>query len=340
MAIVVWPLDAVSGAPSYTGEMLRQTTNAWALPGPSSRPVGARTGLLTTPALAVSGTGWSVGLHQGVLDLETSTTAGAYVYVVNTSQIGTVNAADPTFPRVDILYVQLSDPAEGDGTTTPQAQVLYLAGTAASTPSAPTLPARSMLLATINMPASGTGSPSITNSAPYTAAKGGVLYARNSGEYPSAPATGQLVWDVSLSAFVYYSGSAWLPLIPRAQSWTPTFTGLAVNNGILVASYQRTGSSVDVAVELVFGSTTSISGGVTMTLPVAAAATQDLGCSIYSNAGANRQVGFAQIQGGGTTVQLFMPSSTTSALMSQVGTFQATFGTNSSIKVYGTYLTA
>lgn len=51
-------------------------------------------------------------------------------------------------------------------------------------------------------------------------------------------------------------------------SYTPTWTNLSVGNGTVVAKYVQINKSVIARLSLVFGSTTSISGGVEFTLPV------------------------------------------------------------------------
>jgi hypothetical protein len=61
------------------------------------------------------------------------------------------------------------------------------------------------------------------------------------------------------------SGWAW-------ASWTPTWSSLTVGNGTVTARYMQTGKTVFARLSVVFGSTTSISGDFTFTLPVTAAA--------------------------------------------------------------------
>ena len=56
------------------------------------------------------------------------------------------------------------------------------------------------------------------------------------------------------------------------STWSPTWTNLTVGNGTLVAKYIQIGKTVFVRLGLVFGNTSAISGGVTFTLPVTAAA--------------------------------------------------------------------
>lgn len=171
MATFAFPIDAVSGSPSFTGEMARQALSALCGYAPSGRPLGATSGVRPgTPATTVTVTGsgpysWNVANHSGVLDVEASATAGPYLYVVNSTQTGTITAADASNPRIDIVYVKLTDPAEGDAGTV-GATVLYLAGTAAASPSAPATPTDSFLLATISVPKSGTGAPTATWAAP------------------------------------------------------------------------------------------------------------------------------------------------------------------------------
>lgn len=174
-----WPLDAVSGAPVYSGRALRQTQVAPLVGGATSgRPLGGRSGIrpgTSTSLVTATSTVWTVGAHAGVLDVQAAAEAAPYGYAVDASVSGSVTAANASNPRVDVVYVQLADPAESDGTTTPGITVGYLAGTAAATPVAPSAPARSLVLAQINVPRSGGGSPSVTFTAPYTVAAGGTL---------------------------------------------------------------------------------------------------------------------------------------------------------------------
>jgi hypothetical protein len=50
-------------------------------------------------------------------------------------------------------------------------------------------------------------------------------------------------------------------------SYTPTWTNLTVGNGTLVGAYRDNGSMIDLSVKLTFGSTTSVSGQVSFSLP-------------------------------------------------------------------------
>jgi len=172
MAIVVYPVDAVTGAPSYTGRSLRQTMSVF-LPGattanPFAVTSAIRRGTSPTTVTATSTT-WTVGLHAGVLNLESAIESGPYAYSVNTAQTGAVTAAHATLPRVDIVWVRIDDPAESDGSSVPAVVAGYTAGTANASPVAPATPARCMVLAQLNVPASGGGAPTVVWKAPQLA---------------------------------------------------------------------------------------------------------------------------------------------------------------------------
>jgi len=67
--------------------------------------------------------------------------------------------------------------------------------------------------------------------------------------------------NAALDALDAQVGGAW-------TSWSPTWTNLSVGNGTVVAKYARIGKLVHARLSLVFGSTTSVSGSVSFSLPV------------------------------------------------------------------------
>lgn len=168
--------NAVGGAPSYNGRMLRQLNAVGFAGATAARPLGARSGVRPgTPSTTVTATSttWTVQPFAGLLDGQSAAEAGPYAFAFDAVATGAVTAASASIARVDIVYVQVDDPSESDGSTVPAVTRKYLAGTVAST--APTLPARSILLAHINVPISGGGAPTVTWKAPYCAAAGGVV---------------------------------------------------------------------------------------------------------------------------------------------------------------------
>lgn len=172
MTITVFPLDAVSGAPAYTGQMMRQAISALCGYAPSGRPLGTNSGVRPgTPTNTVTSTSstWTVRPHSGVLDVETPAAAGVYLYAIDANVTGAVTAPDASNQRVDSLFIQLSDPAESDGSSTPGGAVVYTAGSPGaaggsrgSAGGPPNIPSRAIEIAQINVPVSGGGSPSVS----------------------------------------------------------------------------------------------------------------------------------------------------------------------------------
>lgn len=209
----VYPVPAISGTPSYTGRYLRQTTVAPFVAGATAaRPLGARSGVrLGTSSTTVTATSttWTVNPHAGVIDGEAANEAGPYTWSFDAVQTGTMNAAG-AFARIDLISVQINDSDESDGTltTTPSnASIVYTPGTAAA-PALPTQPPRSVVIAQINVPASGGGGPSVTWVAPGLVAAGGITPATTAA-FGSGTYVGQYIDDPTLG-LLRWNGTAWV----------------------------------------------------------------------------------------------------------------------------------
>lgn len=224
MTIVAYPLDAVSGAPSYTGEMVRQALSVLFGTAPSGRPLGAvtgvRGGLVPGSVFSVDTANWYIGPHSGVMDLETSATAGPLPYAVRATETGPLTAASSTNDRIDIVYLQQNDPAEGDGSSTPAVVSGYRVGTPASTPSAPAAPnSRCMIIGQVYVPKLGTGSPTSTFVAPTTTASG-PLPAYSYGSTTTAQGFADNgpgivnTWTLSTTKNITYSSGTWTVVVP------------------------------------------------------------------------------------------------------------------------------
>lgn len=242
MALIVYPADAVSGAPSYTGQNVRDVQSAFLGGASSSRPLGCRSGVRPgTPSSTVTATSttWTVKSHAGVVDAEVAASAGPYLYALDANTSGAMTAADGTNPRIDLISVQISDPAESDGSSTPSAAIVYTTGVPAATPTAPATPARSLTLAQINVPKSGGGSPSVSWVAPNLNAPGGIVAAAGSSAYPATPYVGQYVDDASLG-LMRWDGSQWQRIglggdtdwtaVPATSGWTSSLQA-RIRNG-------------------------------------------------------------------------------------------------------------
>lgn len=275
MGANIWPVDAVTGAPSYTGRMLRQTTMGVTGMFQTTRPLGGKSGIRPgTPSsiAAVTSTAWTVQPFGGVIDGEASTVAGPYGYAFDTAQTGTIAAAGSA-ARVDRLDVQVSDPAEGDGTSTPSIQVVYTQG-AATGNTAPAAPPRSHRLCLIAVPASDGGNPTVTWLPDWSSAS--VWVANTVAElngYTNIPAgqQAQVVGDVATANGPYiWSGSAWLfNGVSPVVNVTTFGTGVTATSGgaQYVPRVMRTGNRVDLVGSITCGA--SVNNLNLLTVPAA-----------------------------------------------------------------------
>lgn len=83
-------------------------------------------------------------------------------------------------------------------------------------------------------------------------------------------------YDLPADEFTATKVASYNSLLQALQNpftaWVPTWTNLTVGNGTVTAKYRQIGKLVIVRLVIVFGSTTSISGAVSFTLPVTRAA--------------------------------------------------------------------
>lgn len=170
---------------------------------------GFRVGTATNILTATSTT-WTLKPCSAQIDPGAVTHQGMYGWASDADITGSVTAADATYARKDIVYIQINDSSAGDGSGATSAPVLYLAGTPAASPVAPALPPRSFLVGTITVPQTGGGSPTVVvNTARFVAA-GGVLPVTSAAERPSLPYIGQQVCRLDRDGWVQtYTGSKW-----------------------------------------------------------------------------------------------------------------------------------
>lgn len=146
--------------------------------GGAGRPLGGRSGFRADTAsnvLTASSTTWTLGPCSAMIDPGAATHQGMYGWASDANITGSVTAADATYGRKDIIYIQVNDSSAGDGSGATSANPVYLAGTPSATPAAPTLPARSFLVGTIDVPKVGAGSPTVTLNPARFAAAGATL---------------------------------------------------------------------------------------------------------------------------------------------------------------------
>lgn len=249
MVDTLWPANAVAGAPSYSGRMLRQTGAPAFAGATSARPLGARSGVRPgTPSSTVTATSttWTCQPFAGVADVMTAAEASAYGFAFDAVATGAVTAAHATLTRKDIIYVSVADPAESIGAT-PSVTRKYLAGTAGSGV-APSVPGaeRGFVIAELNVPISGGGAPTVTWVAPYSAGAGAVIPFNTKAQLDLATtlAVGTYA-DVFADSTVAQNG---------LYRWTGTAWGKIGHNGFVRRSVDNgfaAGSFISLGMDLV-----------------------------------------------------------------------------------------
>jgi hypothetical protein len=183
----------------------------------TSSAIGVLGGVIGGAGLAVGpGTGMNVTVGPGsfVVPNSATPTAGGYVSTLASLATLTVQTADPTNPRIDIVVAYVSDV----GSSSSFGAVEIITGTAAPSPTAPSAPANSITLGQLAV-AAGTvsiNSGMITDSRPYTTTAGGVLKAAKGAV---TGYTGQIAYDPASASFYHNtpSGPSVLPIMP----WVP-----------------------------------------------------------------------------------------------------------------------
>ncbi|MFE4311491.1 hypothetical protein ACFRR6_36160 [Streptomyces sp. NPDC056891] len=219
---------------ALTGQLLRRGDSVLTMHAGSS--LNARSGVIPgTNGLAVSLSGSTITVGSGIA-LVYHPGEGVFRVPMTSSSTLTLTAAHATLPRIDLVYLRVwCNSVDASGLN--QADVVYLPGTASSTPTAP-VPAGTqiyMTLATINVPASGGGSPTVSTAVrPYTVAPGGILPLQSGP--PIGPYVGQFYDDQS--NLRRWNGTSWETMAKvESVGWTtPTLatnytTGDLTTNG-------------------------------------------------------------------------------------------------------------
>lgn len=257
--------------------------------GGAGRPLGGRSGFrVDTPAdvLTVTTSSWTLKPCSAMIDPGASTHQGMYGWVsdnniTQASIPGSPVAQDSTLPRKDIYYIQISDPTAGDGTASVNSDVKYAAGTPNANPQAPALPPRSFLIATVNVPQVGGGSPTVVLNPARFVAAGGVLPIYSQAELDALPNKydGLTIKRMDLPGrpdFAFdgtnWNGQAWTSYTPAWGGWANLGDGYQSSG-----SYMMIGPNLcTVRMKLKAGATNAALGGgnIAVTLPFTSAAGQ------------------------------------------------------------------
>jgi len=202
-------------------------------------------GAVTTTGLAVSQTStpsMSLQVSAGCAYIaNTFGTYEGYYVLVNDSQITvTVGSSHPSFTRIDLVVGIVYDGAYAG--TDNFAEIKVVPGQPTSSPSAPPLPANSVILAAVTVPALAS---SLTNANISTDTRQLAKISpsmvnvpqviKTTGSVPTAPYLGQLVIDQSLGTLMMWDGTGW-PVIGPATLTPYKSTGFPakVNDGKII----------------------------------------------------------------------------------------------------------
>lgn len=280
-----------------------------------SRP-GIRPG---DPGLTVTLSGATINVSAGVAALYRAGQGLYRAYLAATSP-GTLAAANATYTRIDLVYLRVWDTSV-DATGLRKTDVVYLVGTASATPVAPAPGATEIYvpLATITVPPTGGGSPTVSSAVrQLTVAPGGILPVSSSADIALAGTyVGQARHNTVRNIPEFWNGASWVAQ-GDWQSYTPTWTASTTNpslgNGTLVSRWCRIGQTIHWMGSLVAGSTTSGGSGLwAMSLPAAAATNgvTMLGVANYVNVFDNEYMGQVEINPSATTASFSVKNKVT-----------------------------
>ncbi|HEY9334019.1 MAG TPA: hypothetical protein VIQ79_06360 [Kribbella sp.] len=261
--------DAVSGGPELTATEWRQTDTSLFLRDTSDVVMGGIRGG------AVSNTGFSVTIAPLTVVCQTLWARGVYraAFPGGSAELSkTISPAHATLPRVDAIDVKIYD-HEADGSGLRGADIVYTAGTAASSPAAPTFTGVGFRLGTFAVPASGGGNPVWTASSNLVgyAAAGGIL---NVATRPANPPDGTVIYNRSTGALEVYHSGAWRNIFSSVwTSWVPAWVGTIQNpqrgNGTEAGAYRMSGGMVDAYWRYTYGTAFVVGQGLwSWSLPV------------------------------------------------------------------------
>lgn len=210
---VALAINASAGAPAYAARDYRNAAaalKAWdgvAVAGRQGiRPMGGSAANIVT----LSGSTITVNPHAGEVTPGWSAVTGTYDVALTAVETHTLTPADATNARKDIVVGRVYDHDESpSGLRLYRSE--YIAGVAGPGPSEPAVPTGAVRLATIDVPQSGGGSPTVTNNYQLTAATGGILPVRSATERAaiSNPYDGYAIYRIDRDWVEIHDGTAW-----------------------------------------------------------------------------------------------------------------------------------
>ena len=142
-----------------------------------------------------------------------SATQGVYSITNDGDVAVALQSGDQTHPRRDLIVLTVRDAAYSGAQNDAVLQVVQ--GTPDASPADPTVPANSLVLARVQVPAQASGviNSYITDLRPRANALGGTKVC-TSGSRPPSPFTGQLIYETDTSKVRVWTGSGWEDIFP------------------------------------------------------------------------------------------------------------------------------
>lgn len=176
------------------------------------------------PLKVAVATALSVTVNPGYACVQGSAAAnsGAYACTLDTAATLTCQTADLVNPRVDTVCVTVTD----DGTSASSALVQVVTGTPAPSPAAPTLPANSLALCSITVPANATSlsAGDLADVRTFTAGPGGIKPVASSAYYPAVGTAAMYLHDLSTGRLRRSTGSGGT-VAPSTVGFAPVAVG-------------------------------------------------------------------------------------------------------------------
>lgn len=119
---------------------------------------------------------------------------------------------------------------------------------------------------------------------------------------------GMFAYTEDADAVWYYTGSAWKAFMTNWTSFTPAWTNLTIGNGTQDWDYRYIGGDLHVKGATVLGSTSSIGGTVTMTIPdsvTSSASGVSHGTASYLDDGTRLFLGISHVQASSTLIRFY-----------------------------------
>lgn len=227
------------------------------MPAASAAPFGSRGGRRVNGAgLAVSVGGgpeaWTVTPGAGVIYDTTYSSQGAYPFEIPSAVTATMPARPGSgLSRIDLIVARIYDVDISVGSAS-EVKIEIVAGTAASSPTAPSVPPLSLVLAALTVP--NTGSIVVTANTTRAVAAGGILPVATTAERDALPNpwNGLTVADEQTGLLEYRMGADWKALqavtdtgwenCTLTGSWTGTCKARMLN-GMVEVRFDLTGGS-------------------------------------------------------------------------------------------------